>query len=290
MTTPTRPVLRYHGGKWRLAPFLIRHFPPHRVYVEPYMGACSVLMRKPRSYAEVVNDLDTEIVNVFRVLRDDEQAARLERLLRLTPFAREEFDTSYDLPTADPVEWARSTIIRSLMGFGSDGTNDARATGFRANSNRSHTTPAHDWASYPNLIKAFTDRLRGVVIENRSAQEIIAQQDSAETLFYVDPPYPHKVRTGEKAYRHEMSEADHRELAATLHEVEGMVALSGYPCALYDEELFRGWCCVRTRALADGALKRTEALWLSPRTVARLPQQCLLFDVAPEDQFPTAAG
>lgn len=90
--TPTRPVLRYMGGKWRLAPWILRHLPPHRTYVEPFGGAASVLLRKPRAYAEIYNDLDGEIVSLFRVLRDPEAAAELVRRIALTPFAREEFD------------------------------------------------------------------------------------------------------------------------------------------------------------------------------------------------------
>src|ERR1041385_943962 len=92
---PTRPVVRYHGGKWNLAPWIISHFPPHRIYVEPFGGAASVLLQKPRSYAEIYNDLDQEVVNVFRILRDRKAARELERLLRLTPFARDEFCHSY---------------------------------------------------------------------------------------------------------------------------------------------------------------------------------------------------
>jgi len=89
---PTRPVVRWHGGKWLRAPWIITHFPPHRVYVEPFGGGGSVLLRKPRAYAEVYNDLDNEVVDLFRVLRDRELATRLIELLRLTPFARAEFE------------------------------------------------------------------------------------------------------------------------------------------------------------------------------------------------------
>ncbi len=107
----TRPVLRYPGGKYRIAKWIISYFPQHKFYVEPYCGAASVLMRKPRTEGEIINDLDGDVVNVFRVLRDPEQAKELERLVRLTPFAYEEYKRSYDA-TEDPIERARRTIFR----------------------------------------------------------------------------------------------------------------------------------------------------------------------------------
>lgn len=265
-----RPVLRYHGGKFRLAPWVISQFPPHRVYVEPFGGGASVLLRKPRSYAEIYNDRWSVVVNVFRVLRDPAQAAELERVLRLTPFARDEFtstDNAALAGIADPIELARRTILRSFAGFGSAATNAAYATGFRANSNRSGTTPAHDWAHYPDHIRAFTKRLQGVIIENRPAAEVIRQHDSLQTLHYIDPPYPHSTRSMQRrnaAYAEEMTDDDHRALAAQLREVEGMVVISGYPCAIYDEELYPDWTRLTHQAHADGARDRTEVLWLSP--------------------------
>ena len=87
-----RPALRYHGAKWRLAPWVIGHMPPHKVYVEPYGGAAGVLLRKPRSYSEVYNDLDGDIVTLFRVLRDPMRREALIEALTLTPYAREEFE------------------------------------------------------------------------------------------------------------------------------------------------------------------------------------------------------
>mgnify|MGYP000205820787 CR=1 FL=1 len=128
---PSRPVLRWHGGKWLLAPWIIEHFPPHRVYVEPFGGAASVLLRKPRSYGEVYNDLDEDVVNLFRVLRSD-RAGELVEALRLTPFARREFNDAY-APTDNELELARQLIVRSFMGFDSAGHNrDNGRTGFRA--------------------------------------------------------------------------------------------------------------------------------------------------------------
>jgi DNA adenine methylase len=269
-------VVRWHGGKWKLAPWIIGHFPAHRVYVEPFGGGASVLMRKERSYAEVYNDLDGEIVSLFRVLRDPADGPRLMDLLRLTPFARDEFNAAYQ-ETDEPVERARRMVIRSFMGFGSDGTNSEWRTGFRANSNRSGTTPAQDWRNYPDAMPDMIDRLRGVVIENRDAAEVMAAHDGQETLHYVDPPYVHATRSlkarrkggGAVAYRHEMTDADHGKLLAFLPSLAGAVILSGYPHHLYDEAL-PDWRRVTVDAHADGARDRTEVLWINPAAVERL--------------------
>lgn len=267
MTSPTRPVMRYHGGKWKLAPWIISHFPKHRIYTESFGGAGSVLLRKPRCYGEVYNDLDGEVVNLFRVLRDWETADELAWQIALTPFARDEFVQSY-LVASGPVEQARRTLVRSFMGFGSNSHN--RETGFRSNTSRSYTTPAHDWQHFPAQVPAIVERLRGVVIENRPAAEVIRQHDSPETLHYVDPPYVHETRgqnMGEN-YRHEMTDDQHRELATLLHSVRGMVVLSGYPCPLYDE-LYADWKRVERKAFADGARERVECLWINPAAQVR---------------------
>jgi len=268
-----RPVLRYHGGKWRLAPWIISHFPPHRVYVEPYAGAASVLLQKPRCYAEVYNDRWEVVVNVFRVLRDPEQARELERVLRLTPFSRREFDQCGDMHLAqveDPIERARRTLLRSFAGFGSAATNATYSTGFRGLNNRAHTTPAHDWMRYPDYVVSFVERLRGVVIENRNALDVIRYYDRHDgVLFYVDPPYPHSTRNmerGNAAYAEEMIDDDHRALAGVLRECTGMVVLSGYACDLYDNELYPDWRRVEKPVFADGARAKTEVLWMSPDT------------------------
>lgn len=110
-------MLRYHGGKWRLAPWIIGFFPPHRVYVEAFGGAASVLMRKPRSYAEVYNDLYGDIVSLFRVLRDPSSAQELERRLRLTPFARDELESAYE-PAVDAIDAAQKMGIYILDSHG----------------------------------------------------------------------------------------------------------------------------------------------------------------------------
>jgi len=277
MNGPRRPVLRYHGGKWKLAPWVLEHFPPHNIYVEAFGGAASLLMRKTRCYGEVYNDLDADVVNVFRILRDPVTAAELCKRISLTPFARDEFKAAYDEP-ADSIDAAHKMIVRSFMGFGSASMTRMHITGFRSNSNRSGTIPATDWANWPSQVQEFVERLRGVVIENRDAVKVITQHDSPSTLHYVDPPYPHSTRSslthknGNRGhyYRHDMDDFEHRRLALALRERQGMVIVSGYTCPLYDDELYGDWKRVERAHYADGARPRTEVLWLNSACVAAL--------------------
>lgn len=279
--------MRYYGGKWRLAPWIIDHLPEHRIYVEPFGGAASVLIRKPRAYAEVYNDLAGEVVNLFEVLRDAEKVAELEELLRKTPYSRLEFRAAYE-PSEDPVEQARRTLVKCYMGFGSSSMwrkkNDgmrtrastwAPPTGFRANAFRSGTTPAYDWAHYPDHLQDFHERLQGVVIENRDAARVIETHDRHDTLFYVDPPYLPDVRNTKHEYAHEMGLEDHRSLAEQLRTVEGMVVISGYPSELYDQDLYPDWHRIEREALADGARERTEVLWMNKAALEHQPQKTL---------------
>jgi DNA adenine methylase len=255
--------MRYHGGKWKLAPWIISYFPEHTVYIEPFGGAASVLLQKPRSYSEVYNDLNSDVVNVFRVLRDPMQAGRLCRLLELTPFSREEYGSLYER-SEDPIEAARRFIARSTMGLGADSTN--RNNGFRYGLQNPKVSHAREWMNYPPHIEQFAKRLAGVVIENRPALQVISMFDHRNALFYMDPPYVHTTRsaTCKNAYRHEMSDADHLELAKIAHQVKGMVIISGYRCELYDE-LYKDWLRVDRAAMAEFAKARIESLWISPR-------------------------
>lgn len=283
-----RPALRYHGGKWRLAKWIIQFFPAHRVYVEPFAGGASVLLQKARSYSEVYNDLDSEVVNVFRVLRDPPNASRLRELLELTPYSREDFAQAFQ-PANDPIEQARRTILKSFAGFGSSAIHSSTSgntgfrtcehhpnrplpTGFRNTALNSGTTPAHDWMHYPEEIDKFRARLQGVVIENRPAAEVIEKFDRPECLFYCDPPYPMATRDPGRDYRHEMLDDDHRALAAQLHAASGMVVISGYRCPLYDEELYADWFSRERDHFAQGAKRSVEVVWMNQAARSKISQ------------------
>jgi DNA adenine methylase len=255
-----RPVLRYFGGKFILAPWIISHFPKHKVYVEPYGGAASVLMRKQRSYGEVYNDIDDSLYSLFKVLADQKKHQELKKVVEATPFSRREFELAHVYHPCE-IEKARRLIVRSFMGFSADSsTNVERKTGFRSNLNRSGTTPAHDWVNWPQYIPTFYERLKGVVIECKDAFDVIKTHDSKDTLFYVDPPYSHQTRRSGR-YKHELDDQDHVELLSLLKTVQGNVVLSGYDSEFYSQYL-SGWRVVTKDTFADGAKKRTEVLWI----------------------------
>jgi DNA adenine methylase len=270
-----RPVLRYYGGKFRLAEWILSFLPAHGCYVEPFAGAASVLMRKPRSPAECINDLDERVVNVFRVLRDPAKASELRRRLELTPFARSEFAEAYGEAT-DDIDAALKTLALSFMGQSADAVRGLRP-GFRcALRNRDNRNlPSHEWADWPAQIPYFVERLQGVAIECIGARDLIPRLDSPDTLFYVDPPYPASTRSARKGYRWEMTDIQHRELAGILRECEGMIVLSCYPCELY-EELYAGWERRECAAWADRGQQRTEVVWLNEACAAAQRQQRLI--------------
>ncbi|MBJ9902032.1 DNA adenine methylase [Acinetobacter bereziniae] len=268
MTELAHPLIRYHGGKYRLAHWIIAQMPNHTCYTEVFGGAAGVLLQKPRAYAEVYNDLDGDIVNLFKVLRDADLRNELIEQLVLTPYAREEFMNAWSVATTE-VEKARRTIIRAQMGFGSAGATKG-ITGFRIDTKRQYGTAQSLWVDYPEHLSFIGQRLSGVLIENRPAVQVLKDHDAISTLHYVDPPYVHDTRySGAKSgriYRHEMDDKDHLDLLNTLLELEGMVMLSGYPSNLYDDTL-NGWKRVDTKARISsgrGTDTRTECLWINP--------------------------
>lgn len=266
------PAIRYYGGKFRIADWIIAQFPPHVCYVEPYAGAASVLLRKPAARHEVINDLNGDIVNFFRVIRDWPE--QFFRVISLTPYSRLELQLAWER-TDDPLESARRLWVRCWQSFGS-GVGEHK-TGWRFQKGATTNTRADAVKSFYRTkhLWAVASRLKSVQIECDDALKVIERYDSPNTLFYVDPPYVHSTRNEDnaaKGYAIEMSDADHRGLAATLRSVKGMIVLSGYPSALYDE-LYSDWRCLQYETTNVRSAKETECLWLSPNasSLSHLP-------------------
>jgi len=270
------------GGKHRLAKKIIMLMPPHKVYVEPFGGAAHVLFTKPPSPVDVYNDLDSGLVNFFRVLRDPNSAGRLFMLANLTPYSREEYHLSRETwaDCADPVERAYRWFVVARMSFGGKfgtgnwGSNTGASTQGRAQIVAS-------WGSALARLGAAHERLMRVQVEHQDFIDLIPRYDSPETLFYCDPPYAAETRkSGE--YAHELTTADHLKLVDLLLGLQGMAILSGYDTPVYrpleqadwDKRRFQVVCTAAGRTQASG-LKgqgkvlerqtRTECLWISPR-------------------------
>jgi len=261
----THPLLKYHGSKWRIAPWIINHFPKHRIYVEPFGGSGSVLLRKEKSDVEVYNDLDGEIVNLFWVCR--EHGEELSRKVFFTPYSRDEFIKSFD-KTDDPIEQARRTVIRAFQGWGSgyatftDGGKSAKPknafrVGWRCRGNKPHT----NWCHVSNTVMQCVERLREVIIEQTAFKDVIKKNDTRDTLIYADPPYISSSRDKGNDYRFELTEADHIELARILHNTAGSVVISGYNSDLYNT-LYKGWTIKTIETRTAQNKKRIEVLWI----------------------------
>jgi len=261
-----QPLLSYFGGKWQLAPWILSFMPTHRIYIEPFGGGGSVLLRKPRSHVEVYNDLDGEVVNIFRVLRD--YPNELVRVIDLTPYSRDEYALACEPMRSDTViEKARKAIVRSFFGFGSTGLFDGPRPGFRTCDGVRYTTFANTWAKYADSLLAIIERMKGVTIENKDALDLISSWDLPETVFYVDPPYLPSIRRLKQVYTYEMTEDQHKDLLNRLCALKGTVMVSGYASELYDS-LLSGWERHTRKVMADGGRssradrERTEVLWI----------------------------
>jgi DNA adenine methylase len=282
----------YVGGKWSLASWILSHIPREGVhsYTEAFMGSAAVLLSNPSRFRmETINDASGDVVNLFRVQRDN--GAELAERIRLTPWAADEFALCTQ-PTDDPIEAARRFYFRCWAAIRPFDTLPAfrRQTFISTGRNNSApmTSAAKLFARVDHLPE-ITERLRGVAIENMDALEFLPRYDADTAVHYVDPPYLYSTRKANtrSAYPVEFAKREgdadvlaHIKLAEVLRGLEGYVLLSGYPSDLY-EALYEahGWQRVDREARVNGGKRMaTESLWLSPRTVAangRIAQRSL---------------
>jgi DNA adenine methylase len=257
-------VFGWYGGKFNHLAWLLPLLPNCHHYCEPFAGSAAVLLNRDPSPLETYNDIDGEVVNFFRVLR--EQKDKLVKAIALTPFAREEFFCALDRDRQllSPLERARHFFIRARQvrtGLAQTASL-GRWANCKSTSRAGMSGVVSRWLGSIESLPEIALRLLRVQIENRPAGEVISLYDSEGTLFYCDPPYPHGTRGDSKAYGFEMTDADHRGLAALLSKVRGKVAVSGYRGALMDE-LYSTWHRHEAPIKNCHSIKkpRQEALW-----------------------------
>ncbi|MEX0701900.1 MAG: DNA adenine methylase [Planctomycetales bacterium] len=255
----------WYGGKFSHLDWLLPLLPHCHHYCEPFAGSGAVLLNLPPSPVETYNDLDGEVCNFFRVLRDDKD--QLVEAIGLTPFSREEFKIACKLdPAASALERARRFYVRARQVR----TGLAQTASLGRWANCKNTTRAgmsgvvSRWLGAVEQLPRIAERLLRVQIENRPAEELIRLYDAPGTLFYCDPPYVHATRGDAKAYGHEMNDSQHASLAETLNACRGMVAISNYECDLMNDlypapKWRRSVSGPRTNHATKGT--RVEVLW-----------------------------
>lgn len=253
-----RPPFSYYGGKTRLAPRLAALLPTHRHYVEAFGGSLAVLLAKPPAPFETVNDLDSDLMTFWRVLRD--RPLELGRVCALTPHSRAEFAAAHDLDVADELERARRVWIRLSQGR----VGHLHGTGWRhfLDPDATNLSMSAYLAGYVRRMERVAQRLAQVSLENRDGLEVVDRYGRYDgVLIYADPPYLGTTRGWGNQYPHEMrAEDDHERLAAALRTCRAAVVLSGYPSPLYDE-LYGGWNRVDLRGMTSRGGARTEVVW-----------------------------
>ena len=257
------PIVRYFGSKWRMAPRLIDLFPKHRIYGEPYLGSAAVFLSKQPVEVEILNDLDSEVVNLFEVVRDHPK--ELRRVVTGTPYSEEEFRKAAtleaDAKQLGKVERARRFLVRSHQGV----LRQQGAPSFSVAPGERSRNSVSIWNGLPKHFGAAHSRLKNARILNRDALRVIKDNNAADVLLYVDPPYLSSTRTPEQ-YRHEMGDSDHEEMMDALMEHRGPVFLSGYASADYDSKL-KGWESVTLRGYSSRGA-RPEVVWMNAKAAA----------------------
>lgn len=256
----------WYGGKFNYLPWLLPLLPRCHHYCEPFAGSAAVLLNREPSPVETYNDLDGEVVNFFRVLR--EQTEEVIRAIAFTPFSREEFAIACSVngQEVSPLERARRFFVRARQVR--TGLAQTASLGRWANckgtSRAGMSGVVSRWLGSVEMLPKIAERLLRVQIENRPALEVITLYDSDKTLFYCDPPYLHRTRGDTKSYKYELQDYQHRQLAQVLNKIKGKGAVSSYRCDLMDT-FYEGWRREEAPMKKCHSIKkpRIEALWMN---------------------------
>lgn len=264
-------VIKWHGGKTQLAQKHISLFPDHIHYVEPYFGGGSVLCAKPehliQDHSEVVNDINSTLIDFWRVLQDIHFFYQFQEQVEATPFSETMFEEAKHPNTLDTVENAVAFFVRNRQSR--QGLMTDFATLSRTRTRRGMNEQVSSWLTAIDGLADLHSRLKRVVILNRPALDVIKQQDGPETFFYLDPPYLHETRVSKDAYEFEMTTNDHQELLQVLAGIEGRFMLCGYPSDLYDSVAKScGWCTVEFDVPLNSSSKsvkekKIERCWMN---------------------------
>lgn len=279
-------LIPYVGGKAMFFKWIIQFFPEHQTYVEVFGGSGSILINKPRSKFEVYNDIDDNLVTLFRVLQNKEKSQELFRKLKYTLYARSELKLASEILNEplkyNEIERAWAVYVAARLGFGGKLYSPSFGYGIA-----SINKPQVYMNSLRNIIE-IRKRLENVIIENLDWEDCMNKYDSKDTLFYLDPPYPIEVINTEKCYKFNdkfKTLEEHKEFLIKLKRYEGMIILSGYDNEVY-HQILNDWkaeykktysptSSYFTNKIKNHNPERMEVIWINPQCLAKLKQQKL---------------
>ena len=254
-------LLKYPGSKNRCAEWIVSNFPANykkMTYIEPFFGSGAVFFMKERSCVEIINDINCNIVNLFRCVRDNPK--ELAHKIYYTPWSRMEYELSFE-QNDDPVERARRFIINSWFAFGSKGHFSKGSFRTLKKDNRS----INGFSTMPCEIVSLSERLKStpnsaVQIEHADALTLVEKYNGRNVFMYLDPPYMFDTRKSKKLYEDELSDERHEELLKKVLRSSARILLSGYNNNLYQEKL-SGWHCEKKTVQGELGTVHTECLW-----------------------------
>lgn len=264
-------VLKYPGSKWNIAKDIVALIPEHKSYLEPFFGSGAVLFTKSPSKIETINDIDGDVVNLFKCIRKDPE--RLAKDIIATPYAREEYNLACDATynSCEQFERARLFLVKMWQGYGYR-SNGSKVGWKNDVQGRERAYALAEWYRLPRTIVEIAERLRVVQIEHKPALDIIEKFDFPNVFMYVDPPYVLSTRS-QKQYAHEMNNEDHEALLKALLRSSAKIMISGYESQLYNDYLCE-WEKLQFSSCAEGGLPRTETIWMN----YKIEKQMSLFD------------
>lgn len=258
---------RWYGGKYSHLNWILPLLPDERQYVEPYGGSGAVLLNREPAKVETFNDIDSDITNFFKVLRENPDEF-IEKIA-LTPYSREEYEEAVEKMEDDSLskmEQARLFFVRAgqvTNGLAQSAT-PGRWSYCITMSRRDMSGNISSYYGKLDKLDKIAERLRRVQIESIPALDCIQRYDDENTLFYCDPPYPSSSRGDPNSYNYEMSDEEHRELAEVLKQCDGKVAISSYECDIMDE-LYGDWrkSKEKEKKTHTGKANRQECIWMN---------------------------
>lgn len=278
--TPKRTpnAIKYPGGQYYYANDIVKMFPPRLSpdnpngyvhYVEAFFGGGSILFANdPEGISEVVNDLDGELTNFWRVLQNSTQFTEFKRMVEAIPFSESEFSGSVNDEALIPsfsVESAVNFFIHSRQSRAGSQKSFTPITKTRTRRGMNNEVSA--WLTAIEGLPLVHERLKRVLILNRFAIQVIREQDGQKTLFVCDPPFLHETRSSPATYKYEMTNEEHQELLDTLKQCKGKVILLGYDSVMYNTAL-SSWnkkVLKQANHAASGDKKRVmeQHIWLN---------------------------